>query len=282
MARQYRRKEVIARLRKEIGKGRPIVVAGAGIGLTAKCAELGGADLVVIYNSGLFRMNGHGSSAGSLPFGDANAIVLEMGLRSIMPAVQSTPVIAGVCGIDVTRVMPIFLKEIKSAGFSGVINFPTVGSMDGNYRQKLEDLGMGFAKEVELIRLARSLDLFTICYVFTPQEAKLMARAGADALVAHMGLTTGGTLGSKRAKQLEEVVPLVEDIFKAGKQIKKDILLLAHGGPISSPEDTEYIYKHTNAQGFVGASSIERIPVEIAIRQATEAFKSKAIKKRRS
>jgi predicted TIM-barrel enzyme len=282
MTRQYRRKEVIARLRKEIGKGRPIIVAGAGIGLTAKCAELGGADLVVIYNSGLFRMNGHGSSAGSLPFGDANAIVLEMGLRSIMPAVQSTPVIAGVCGIDVTRVMPIFLKEIKSAGFSGVINFPTVGSMDGNYRQKLEDLGMGFAKEVELIRLARSLDLFTICYVFTTQEAELMARAGADALVAHMGLTTGGTLGSKRAKQLKEVVPLVEDIFKAGKRIKKDILLLAHGGPISSPEDTEYIYKHTNAQGFVGASSIERIPVETAIRKVTEEFKSKRIAKKKA
>lgn len=282
MARQYTRKEVIARLRKEVGRGSPIVVAGAGIGLTAKCAERGGADLVVIYNSGLFRMNGHGSSAGTMPFGDANEMVLEMGLRSILPVVKNTPVIAGVCGSDVTRVMEVFLRDIKAAGFSGVINFPTVAGIDGNFRQRLEDLGMGFEKEVQLIRLARSMNLFTICYVFNPEEAELMAGAGADALVAHMGLTEGGAIGSKRAKRLEEVVPLVQNIFKAGKRVKKDLLLLAHGGPISSPEDTEYIYEHTDAVGFVGASSIERIPVEIAIRKATEAFKSKAIPKKRA
>ncbi len=280
MARQFTRKEVIARLRREIKRGRPIVAAGAGIGLTAKCAELGGADLLVIYNSGLFRMNGHGSSAGLMPFGDANETVLEMGRRSILPVVKNIPVIAGVCGTDVTRVIRIFLGEIKEAGFSGVINFPTVGSLDGHFRQRLEDLGMGFEQEVELMRLAHSMDFFTICYVFNPKEAKLMAGAGVDALVAHMGLTTGGTLGSKRTQNVKEVVPLMQAIFKAGRQVMKDILFLAHGGPISSPEDTEYIYQHTDALGFVGASSIERIPVEIAIRAATEAFKAKSLKKK--
>lgn len=281
MARQFTRKEVIQRLRKEVRSGRPIVAAGAGIGLTAKCAEMGGADLIIIYNSGLFRMHGHGSSAGTLPFGDANQIVLDMGLRTILPVVQNTPVIAGVCGTDVTRVMKVFLKEIKEAGFSGVINFPTVGSIDGSFRERLEDVGLGFDKEVELIRLARSMELFTLAYVFNPDQAKAMAKAGVDALVAHMGLTAGGTIGSKRAKKLEAVVPLVQEILDVGKRIRKDIIRLAHGGPISSPEDTEYIYRHTDAQGFVGASSIERIPVEIAIRKVTEEFKSKSIRKQR-
>ncbi|MDI6753745.1 MAG: phosphoenolpyruvate hydrolase family protein [Thermodesulfobacteriota bacterium] len=281
MAWQYTRMEVIQRLRKEILRRRPIVVAGAGIGLTAKCAELGGADLIVIYNSGLFRMHGHGSSAGTMPFGDANQIVLDMGLRSILPVVQNTPVIAGVCGTDVTRVMRVFLKEIKEAGFSGVINFPTVGSIDGNFRERLEDIGLGFEKEVELMRMARSMDLFTMAYVFNPQQAKSMAKARVDALVAHMGLTTGGAIGSKHAKQLQAVVPLVQEILDVGKRIKRDIIRLAHGGSISSPEDTEYIYRQTNAQGFVGASSIERIPVEIAIRKVTEDFKSKSIPKKR-
>ncbi len=281
MARQFSRREVIQRLRKEIQGGRPIVAAGSGIGLTAKCAELGGADLIIIYNSGLFRMHGHGSSAGTMPFGDANQIVLEMGLRTIIPVVRNTPVIAGVCGTDVTRVMKIFLKQIKEAGFSGVINFPTVGSIDGSFRERLEDIGLGFDKEVELIRMARAMNLFTLAYVFNPEQAKAMAQAGVDALIAHMGLTTGGTIGSKRAKHLETVVPLVQKILDVGKRVRKDIIRLAHGGPISSPEDTEYIYRHTDAQGFVGASSIERIPVEIAIRKVTEAFKAKSIPKKR-
>jgi len=280
MARIYTRKEVIQRLRREIQRGRPIVTAGAGIGLTAKCAELGGADLIVVYNSGLFRMHGHGSTAGTMPYGDANQIVLEMGLRTILPVVQETPVIAGICGTDVTRVMNVFLKQIQEAGFSGVINFPTVGSIDGSFRERLEDVGLGFEKEVEMIRLARAMDLFTMAYVFNPDQARLMAKAGVDALVAHMGLTAGGTIGSKRAKKLEAVVPLIREIFRAGKAIRKEMILLAHGGPISSPEDTAYIYRHTEAQGFVGASSIERIPVEIAIRKVTEEFKSKTLGKK--
>lgn len=281
MARQFTREEVRQRLGKEIRAGRPIVAAGAGIGLTAKCAELGGADLIIVYNSGLFRMHGHGSSAGTMPFGDANQIVLEMGLRTILPVVQSTPVIAGVCGTDVTRVMPVFLREIKRAGFSGVINFPTVGSIDGNFRERLDDIGLGFDKEAELIRQARCLGLFTLAYVFDPDQAKLMAKAGVDALVAHMGLTSGGTIGSKRAKHLQAVAPLIQKILDAGKGIGKNIIRLAHGGPISSPEDTAYIYRHTDAQGFVGASSIERIPVEIAIRKVTEEFKSKSTRKKK-
>jgi predicted TIM-barrel enzyme len=279
MSRQFTREEVLERLQKEIQKGRPILVAGAGIGITAKFAEIGGADLIGVYNSGLYRMNGHGSSAGRMPFGDANEIVLEMGLRSILPVVNDLPVIAGVCGTDVTRVMRIFLKQIREAGFSGVMNFPTVGTLDGNFRQRLEDLGMGYEKEVEMIRLAREMDLFTICYSFTVQEAEAMAKTGVDVLIAHMGLTTGGSLGSKRAVTLVETVPRVQAILRAAKEIKKDIICLAHGGPISSPEDTEYIYQHTDAVGFLGASSIERIPVERAIQSATEAFKSRSLKK---
>lgn len=278
MSRQFTREEVLERLKKEVKNGRPIIVAGAGIGITAKFAELGGADLIGVYNSGLYRMNGHGSSAGTMPYGDANEIVLEMGLRSIMPIVKSIPVIAGVCGTDVTRVMSIFLKQIREAGFSGVMNFPTVGSLDGNFRQRLEDLGMGYEKEVEMIRMAREMGLFTICYSFTPEEARAMAKANVDVLIAHMGLTTGGTLGSKRAVKLEEAVPRVQAILKTAKEIKKDLICLAHGGPISSPEDTEYIYQHTDAVGFLGASSIERIPVEKAIQSTTEAFKSKSLK----
>jgi predicted TIM-barrel enzyme len=280
MSKQFTREEILERLQKEIKNGRPIIVAGAGIGITAKFAELGGADLIGVYNSGLYRMNGHGSSAGSMPFGDANEIVLEMGLRSIMPAVKNIPVIAGVCGTDVTRVMSIFLKQIKEAGFSGVMNFPTVGTLDGNFRQRLEDMGMGYEKEVEMIRMAREMGLFTMCYSFNPEEARAMARAGSDALIAHLGLTAGGSLGSKRAIKLEEGVPRVQEILKAAKEIKKDIICLAHGGPISSPEDTEYIYQHTDAVGFLGASSIERIPVEKAIQSATEAFKSRPLKRK--
>jgi predicted TIM-barrel enzyme len=188
-------------------------------------------------------------------------------------------VIAGVCGTDVTRVMALFLKEIKEAGFSGVINFPTVGSLDGKFRQRLEDLGMGYEKEVEMIRLARGMGLFTTCYCFNPEEARAMAKAGVDLLIAHMELTTGGSLGSQRAAGLENTVPRIQAIIQAGRKIKKDLLCLAHGGPISSPENTEYIYQHTDAVGFVGASSIERIPVERAIQSATEAFKSKPLRK---
>jgi predicted TIM-barrel enzyme len=202
-----------------------------------------------------------------------------MGRRSIMPVVKTTPVIAGICGADVTRVMDVLLREIKDAGFSGVINFPTVGSLDGSFRQRLEDLGMGFAKEVELVRIARAMDLFTLCYVFTPDEARAMAGVDADVLIAHLGLTSGGSLGSKRAISLKEAAPRVQEMIDSARDVKRDIICLAHGGPISGPEDTAYIYTATDAVGFVGASSIERIPVENAIRQATEAFKSVRIQK---
>lgn len=277
---RFDRQQILDRLRNEIREGRPVVVVGAGIGLTAKFAEIGGADLIVVYNSGLFRMNGHGSSAGFMPFGDANQIVLQMGLRSIMPVVKTTPVIAGVCGTDVTRVMDVFLREVHDAGFSGVINFPTVGSLDGSFRRRLEDLGMGFEKEVELIRAARAMDLFTLCYVFTPDEARAMAGAGVDVLVAHLGLTRGGSIGSKRAVHMEAAAPRVQEMIENARDVKRDIICLAHGGPISAPEDTAHIYRATDAVGFVGASSIERIPVENAIRQATEAFKSVQIRKK--
>ncbi len=280
MVAQFSRQKVLGRLTEEIRNGRPIVIAGAGIGLTAKFAEIGGADLIGVYNSGLFRMNGHGSSAGSMPFGDANEIVVEMGLRSIMPVVKNVPVIAGVCGTDVTRVMEIFLKTVKESGFSGIMNFPTVGTLDGNFRQRLEDMGMGYEKEVEMIRIARDMDLFTVCYAFNPDEARKMAKVDVDVLIAHLGLTTGGSLGSRRAVTLEEGVGRVQEILKAAKEVKKEVICLAHGGPISSPEDTEYVYRHTDAVGFLGASSIERIPVETAIRKATEAFKSKSLRKK--
>jgi predicted TIM-barrel enzyme len=280
MARQFSRMEILGKLTEEIRNEKPIVIAGAGIGLTAKFAEIGGADLIGVYNSGLFRMNGHGSSAGIMPFGDANEIVLEMGLRSVMPVVKNVPVIAGVCGTDVTRVMGNFLKTVKESGFSGIMNFPTVGSLDGNYRHRLEDMGMGYEKEVEMMRIARDMDFFTVCYAFNPDEARKMAKADVDVLIAHLGLTTGGSLGSRRAVTLEEGIDRVQEILKAGKEVKKDVICLAHGGPISSPEDTEYVYRHTDAVGFLGASSIERIPVEIAIRKATEAFKSKSLRKK--
>lgn len=281
MFKQFTREEILERLHREVASGRPIVGAGAGIGITAKFAEIGGADLIVVYNSGLYRMNGHGSSAGSMPFGDANEIVLEMGLRSILPVVKNVPVIAGVCGTDVTRVIPVFLKQIREAGFSGVINFPTVGTLDGNFRQRLEDMGMGWEKEVEMIRTARKMDLFTMAYTFDSQEARAMAKADVDVLIAHLGLTAGGALGSKRAVVLNEAAVRVQEILRAAKEVKGEIICLAHGGPISSPEDTEYIYEHTDAAGFLGASSIERIPVERAIQSATESFKSKPLKKGR-
>jgi predicted TIM-barrel enzyme len=277
MARQFSREEILEKLRKEIREGRPIIGVGAGIGLTAKFAEIGGADFIVVYNSGLFRMNGHGSSAGILPFGDANGIVLEMGLRSIMPVVKDIPVIAGVCGIDVTRVMEIFLKTIREAGFSGVINFPTVGSLDGSFRQRLEDMDMGYQKEVELIRISHKMDFFTLCYSFSPEEARAMASVGVDVVIAHLGLTTGGSIGSKKSIKIEEAVNPLQEMIKAARTVKNDTICLAHGGPLSSPKDTEYIYMNTDVVGFLGASSIERIPVEMAIKKTTEEFKSISI-----
>ena len=277
MGKQYGRREVLERLRAEMAMGRPILAGGAGIGLSAKFAEVGGADLIIIYNSGLYRMDGHPSIAGYMPFGDANAIVKEMGVRSVLPVVREVPVIAGILGVDLTRDMGVFLKELLAVGFSGVINFPTVGRIDGDFRGSLEDLGMGFRKEAEVLALAGSLGLFTLAYVFNPEEAKMMAEKDIDAVVAHMKTTTGGDVGSKRPMTLEEAGKRCEEIFQAALSIKPDILCLAHGGPIEEPEDTEYIYRHTRAVGFVGASSIERIPTEKAIQMKTRDFKSKRI-----
>jgi predicted TIM-barrel enzyme len=277
MGKQFGRKEVLERLRAETKKGRPILAAGAGIGLSAKFAEAGGADLIIIYNSGLYRMDGLPSIAGYMPFGDANAIVKEMGLRHVLPVVRQTPVIAGICAYDLTREMGVFLQELLAAGFSGVINFPTVGRFEGDFRQGMEDCGMSFRREAEVMSLAGSLGFFTLAYVFNPEEAKMMARAGVDAVVAHMKLTAGGSVGSKRAMSLEEAGRKCGEIFQAALSINAGILCLAHGGPIEGPEDTEYIFRYTQAVGFVGASSIERIPTEEAIRKVTETFKAQKV-----
>lgn len=269
----YSRTEVLARFRKQVAAGIPIVGGGAGTGLSAKCAEMGGIDLIIIYNSGRFRMAGRGSLAGLLPYGDANQIVMDMA-REVLPIVQKTPVLAGVCGTDPFRVMKRFLLDVKDAGFSGVQNFPTVGLFDGNLRVGLEETGMGFQLEVDMIAAARELDLLTCPYVFTPEEATAMARAGADVLIPHMGLTTKGAIGAKTALTLEASAKLVQQLADAAKAVNPDILVLCHGGPISEPADVRYILDHTKGiVGFFGASSIERLPTEVAITGCVKQFK---------
>jgi len=266
------RSEILARLRRKIAEGKPIIGGGAGTGISAKFEEAGGIDLIVIYNSGRFRMAGHGSLAGLLPFGDANAIVMEMA-REVLPVVQHTPVLAGVCATDPFRRMEHFLQEIKAIGFAGVQNFPTVGLIDGLFRVNLEETNFGYYREVEMIRLAHELDLLTTPYVFTPEDAEAMTRAGADILVAHMGLTTSGSIGAKTAKTLEGCVHLINQIAAAAKAVREDVLLLCHGGPIAEPEQAEYILQHCPVvDGFYGASSMERLPTERAIREQTQRF----------
>ena len=268
------RDEALARLRAQVEAGKPIIGAGAGTGLSAKCAEAGGGDLIIIYNSGRYRMAGRGSLAGLLPYGDANVIVVEMAAE-VLPIVREVPVLAGVCGTDPFRLMPVFLEELKRIGFSGVQNFPTVGLFDGTIRQGLEETGMGYGLEVELIRVARGLDLLTCPYVFTPDEARAMAEAGADVLVPHMGLTTKGTIGATTAKTLDESVELVQAMHDAAKEVDPDILVLCHGGPIAGPEDAAYILEQTNGVvGFFGASSMERLPTEVAMTENMRRFKA--------
>ncbi|MEW6635987.1 MAG: phosphoenolpyruvate hydrolase family protein, partial [Actinomycetota bacterium] len=260
-----RREEALERLRAEVENGRPIIGAGAGTGLSAKCAEAGDVDLIIIYNSGRYRMAGRGSLAGLLPYGDANAIVVEMAAE-VLPIVRDTPVLAGVCGTDPFRLMPVFLRQLKEMGFSGVQNFPTVGLFDGTFRQNLEETGMGFELEVEMIRLARELDLLTSPYVFNEDEARKMAGAGADVLVPHMGLTTSGTIGAKTALTLDESVERVQAMANAAREVNPDILVLCHGGPIAEPEDAAYVLENTEGVlGFFGASSMERLPTERAM-----------------
>lgn len=267
------RAEALVKLRETVASGGVIVGAGAGTGLSAKCAEAGGVDLIIIYNSGRYRMAGRGSLAGLLPYRDANAIVVEMA-GEVLPIVKHTPVLAGVCGTDPFRLMPYFLKQIKEMGFAGVQNFPTVGLFDGMFRQNLEETGMGFDLEVEMIRIAHELDLLTAPYAFYPDEARALAKAGADILVPHMGLTTKGSIGAHTAISLDEAAQRVQAMHDAAKEVNPNIIVLCHGGPIAEPEDATYIMEHTRGVvGFFGASSMERLPTEVAITENARRFK---------
>ena len=267
------RNDILKRLREQVTHGKPIIGAGAGTGISGKCAEAGGADLIVIYNSGRFRMAGRGSLSGLLPYGDANAIVVDMA-REVLPVVRNTPVLAGVCGTDPFRLMDVFLGELKAMGFSGVQNFPTVGLIDGVFRQNLEETGMSYSLEVETIRLAHELDLLTTPYVFTPQDAVKMTKAGADVLVAHMGLTTKGAIGATTAKTLDQCVREIQAIHDAAKAVREDVLVICHGGPVSEPDDARYVMSRTRGvAGFYGASSMERLPTEVAITDQVRRFK---------
>lgn len=267
------RQEILRRLQAQVESGKPIVGCGAGTGISAKLAEAGGADLIIIYNSGRYRMAGRGSLAGLMPYGDANGIVVEMSYE-VLPVVRDTPVLAGVCGTDPFRLMPVFLKQLKEIGFSGVQNFPTVGLIDGNFRANLEATGMGYDKEIEMVRLAHELDLFTSPYVFDENDAKAMAEAGADQLVAHVGLTTSGSIGAGVAMTLDDAIKTVLKIAEAARSVRDDILVICHGGPFDEPENVgNALAQMPGIQGFFGASSIERLPTERAIRAQVEDFK---------
>jgi predicted TIM-barrel enzyme len=271
------REAALRRLRKRVAAKQIIIGAGAGTGISAKFAERGGVDLVIIYNSGRFRMAGRGSLAGLLPFGDANAIVVDMA-REVLPVVRDIPVLAGVCGTDPFRLMPVFLRELKALGFDGVQNFPTVGVIDGVFRQNLEETGMSYDLEVEMIREARAIGLLTCPYVFDAESARKMARAGADLLVAHLGLTTKGSIGAKTALSLDEAAARVQEMHDAGRRVRKDVLVLCHGGPIAEPPDVEHVLARTSGiDGFFGASSIERLATEAGIEALARRFRSIAL-----
>jgi predicted TIM-barrel enzyme len=274
--------EARARLRATFDAGGVLIGAGAGTGLSAKCAEAGGADLIIIYNSGRYRMAGRGSLAGMMPYGDANAIVLEMG-NEVLPVVKETPVLAGVCGTDPFRIMDRFLAQVEAAGFAGVQNFPTVGLIDGIFRANLEETGMGYGLEVEMIRLAGERGLLTAPYVFDVPGTEAMTRAGADVLVPHMGLTTKGTIGAHTARTLDECVTLIQEMRDAAVAINPRVLVLCHGGPIAEPEDAAYVLKRTTCVvGFFGASSMERLPTELAITENMRRFKAIGIPEEKS
>jgi predicted TIM-barrel enzyme len=268
------RQQILKRLRNLITERKAIIGGGAGTGISAKFEEAGGVDLIVIYNSGRYRMAGRGSLAGLMPYGDANAIVMEMA-NEVLTIVKDTPVLAGVCGTDPFRQMPIFLKQVKEIGFAGVQNFPTVGLYDGLFRKNLEETGMGYGLEVEMIRVAHEMDLLTTPYCFNPAEARAMAKAGADVIVAHLGLTTKGTIGASTAVTLEDAPQQVQEIADAAKSAREDVILLCHGGPISEPRDAEYVLHRTKGvHGFYGASSMERLPVEKAITETMKSYKA--------
>lgn len=268
------RNEIMNSFYNKRKKGEYLVGVGAGTGITAKSSEAGGADMLIIYNSGRYRMAGRGSLAGLLSYGDANQIVVEMG-QEVLPVVEHTPVLAGVCGTDPFRVMSVYLQQLQAQGFNGVQNFPTVGLIDGNFRQNLEETNMGYELEVEMIREAHQLNLLTTPYVFDEKQAQDMAEAGADILVAHMGLTTKGSIGAKTALTLDDCVEQIEKIIAAGKAVNPEILVICHGGPIAEPEDAQYVLNKTkDLDGFFGASSIERFAAEKGIREQTEKFKA--------
>jgi len=263
---------ILTKLRAKVASGRPIVGGGAGTGLSAKMSEAGGIDLLVIYNSGRFRMGGRGSLSGMMPYGYANAIVMDMA-REVLPVVQHTPVLAGICGTDPFRVMKLLLRDVAASGFAGVQNFPTVGLIDGQFRQGLEETGMGFDLEVDMIRLAHEMDLLTTPYAFDDDQAEALARAGADILIPHMGLTTKGSIGASTALTLEESARRIQQIHDRAKRVNPDVLVLCHGGPIAEPADAQYILDNTEGiVGFYGASSMERLPVEPAIEGRVREF----------
>jgi len=268
----FKREDILAGLRAKVAAGRPIIGGGAGTGLSAKMSEVGGVDLLVIYNSGRFRMAGRSSLSGMMPYGDANAIVMEMA-REVLPVVQRTPVLAGVCGTDPFRVMKLFLRDVAAAGFAGVQNFPTVGLVDGQFRQGLEETGMGFGLEVDLIREAHAMNLLTTPYAFDVEQAEALTRAGADILIPHMGLTTKGVIGAATALSLQDCIQRIQAMHDAAKSINKEILVLCHGGPIAEPADAQAILDGTEGiVGFYGASSMERLPVEPAIANRVREF----------
>jgi predicted TIM-barrel enzyme len=270
---RFERKDLLKRFQEMVMKGIPIMGGGAGTGISAKCEEAGGIDLIVIYNSGRYRMAGRASSAGLLAYGNANEIVKEMALE-VLPVVKRTPVLAGVNGTDPFAIMPLLLRQLKEMGFSGVQNFPTVGIIDGTFRVSLEETGINFASEVDMIRQAHELDLLTTPYVFSADEAVEMTKAGADFIVPHMGVTVGGTIGASSAKSLENCVALIDEWAEAARRVRKDVIVIAHGGPISSPQDVQYVLDRSrHCNGFYGASSMERLPTEIAMTAHIKTFK---------
>ncbi len=267
------REDALGRLRKTVEAGTPIVGCGAGTGISAKFAEKGGADLIIIYNSGRYRMAGRGSLAGLMPYGDANGIVVEMAAE-VLPVVKDTPVLAGVCGTDPFRLMPVFIKQLKDMGFTGIQNFPTVGLIDGDFRANIEATGMGYDKEIEAIRIARDLDMLTTPYVFDEEQAGEMVKAGADLLVAHVGLTTSGSIGAGVAMTLDEAIDRVLAIAEAGRRVRDDVMVICHGGPFDEPTNVgRALVRMPGIAGFFGASSIERLPTERAITDQVAAFK---------
>jgi predicted TIM-barrel enzyme len=271
---RFERKQIVEKFHGMIKRGEPIIGGGAGTGISAKCEEAGGIDLIIIYNSGRYRMAGRASSAGLLAYGNANEIVVEMA-GEVLPVCKKTPVIAGVNGTDPFVIMPYFLKQLKELGFSGVQNFPTVGIIDGTFRVSLEETGINYSSEVDMIRQAHEIDLLTTPYVFSADEAIEMTKAGADLIVPHMGVTTGGAIGATTAKSLEKSVKLIDEWAEAARKVRKDVIVIAHGGPISSPSDVDYVLKHSeHCNGFYGASSVERLPVETAIVNQIKSFKN--------